>query len=79
MLFDFIFGKNKKTSSVPSYDYDPAKEKPIIRASICTGEQVAGFKDLVTGEFHEIMLIRGEKDLEDFKKAYGVEKVEKEY
>ncbi|RKM59731.1 aspartate dehydrogenase [Butyrivibrio sp. XB500-5] len=51
----------------------------MIRASICTGEQVAGFKDLVTGEFHEIMLIRDEKDVEDFKKAYGVEKVEKEY
>ncbi len=79
MLFDFIFGKNKKTSSLPTYTFDPAKEKPIIRASICTGEQVAGFKDLVTGQFHEIMLIRGEKDLEDFKKAYGVEKVEKEY
>lgn len=79
MLFDFIFGKNKKTSSLPTYTFDPLKEKPIIRASICTGEQVAGFKDLVTGEFHEIMLIRGEKDLEDFKKACGVEKVEKEY
>lgn len=79
MLFNFIFGKNKKTSSLPTYTFDPAKEKPIIRASICTGEQVAGFKDLVTGQFHEIMLIRGEKDLEDFKKAYGIEKVEKEY
>lgn len=79
MLFDFIFGKNKKTSSIPSYTYDPSKEKPIIRASICTGEQVAGFKNLTTGEFHEIMLIRGEKDLEDFKKAYGAEKVVKEY
>ena len=79
MLFDFIFGKNKKTSSLPTYTFDPAKEKPIIRASICTGEQVAGFKDLVTGEFHEIRLIRAENDLQDFKKAYGVEKVEKEY
>ena len=79
MLFNFIFGKNTKTSSLPTYTFDPAKEKPIIRASICTGEQVAGFKDLVTGQFHEIMLIRGEKDLEDFKKAYGIEKVEKEY
>ncbi len=79
MLFDFIFGKNKKTSSLPTYTFDPAKEKPIIRASICTGEQVAGFKNLTTGEFHEIMLIRGEKDLEDFKKACGVQKVEKEY
>ena len=79
MLFDFIFGKDKKTPSLPIYDYDSSKEKPIIRASICTGEQVAGFKDLVTGEFHEIMLIRGERDLEDFKKACGVEKMEKEY
>ena len=79
MLFDFILGKNKKTSSLPTYSFNPSKEKPIIRASICTGEQVAGFKNLTTGEFHEIMLIRGEKDLEEFKKAYGVEKVEKEY
>ena len=79
MIFDFFFGKSRKTSSVPSYDYDPAKEKPMIRASICTGEQVAGFKDLVTGEFHEIMLIRNEKDLEDFKKAFGVQALEKEY
>ncbi len=79
MLFDFIFGKNKKTSSLPTYTFDPSKEKPIIRASICTGEQVAGFKDLLTGQFHEIMLIRGEKDLEDFKKVYGVDVVEKEY
>ena len=78
-FIDFFYGKSRKISSVPSYDYDPSKEKPIIRASICTDEQVAGFKDLVTGEFHEIMLIRDEKDLEDFKKACGVEKVEKEY
>lgn len=79
MIFELFSKIYKKTSSVPSYTYNPAKEKPIIRASICTGEQVAGFKDLVTGQFHEIMLIRGEKDLEDFKKVYGVEEVEKEY
>ncbi|RKM54524.1 aspartate dehydrogenase [Butyrivibrio sp. X503] len=64
---------------MPSYTYNPTKEKPIIRASICTGEQVAGFKDLVTGQFHEIMLICSDKDVEDFKKTYGIEKVEKEY
>ena len=79
MIFNLFSKKFKKTSSVSTYSFDPSKEKPIIRASICTGEQVAGFKDLVTGEFHEIMLIRGEKDLEDFKKTYGVDKVEKEY
>ena len=76
MLFDFF---SKKTSSVPAYDYDPLKDKPIIHASICTGEQVAGFKDLTTGEFHEIMLIRNEKDLEEFKSAFGLDTVGKEY
>ena len=31
--------------------------KPVIRASICTGEEVAGFKDIRTGKIEEIMLI----------------------
>ncbi len=67
--------KKKKLSHV----YDPEKEKPVIRASICTGEQAAGFKDLKTGVFHEVMLIRDEKDLRTFLKTYGLQDVEKEY
>ena len=51
-----------------------------IRDSICTGEQVAGFKDIHTGKIEEIMLIRSEADLENFKKMCGInEKIEKEY
>ena len=69
----------KKPDPVPVYDYDPEKEKPIIKASICNGEQVAGFKDRKTGEFHEIMLIRDERELEAFKKAYQLEHIDKEY
>ena len=61
------------------YAFDSDKEKPVIRASICTGEQVAGFKYKTTETFHEIMLIRNEKDLEKFKKTYGVEGVDIEY
>lgn len=38
--------------------YDRTRKKPVIRASICTGEQVAGFKDLTTGVFEEVMLIK---------------------
>lgn len=54
--------------------------KPIIHASICTGEQVAGFKDLQTGKMEEVMLIKSPKDSEDFKSIYGItEEVEKEY
>ena len=61
----------KKKEKKPKYD--PAVKKPAIRASICTGEQSAGFKDLKTGKFTEIMLIRNPKDLQAFKDEYGIE------
>ena len=69
----------KKNRAALPYDYDPDREKPVIHASICTGEQVAGFKNKKTGEFHEAMLIRDADDLAEFKKMYGLEKVDKEY
>ena len=60
--------------------YDPNIKKPLIRASICNGEQVAGFMNLQTGAFEEIMLIRDEEDLDDFKKQYGITgDIEKKY
>jgi hypothetical protein len=52
--------------------YDKESKKPVIKASICTGEQVAGFQDIHTGSFEEIMLIRGAKDLAQFKDEYGI-------
>ncbi|MCR5278314.1 MAG: aspartate dehydrogenase [Lachnospiraceae bacterium] len=70
---------SRKSAPMSVYDYDPEKEKPIIRASICNGEQVAGFKDRETGEFHEVMLIRNDQDLAEFKQAYGLDRVDKEY
>ena len=70
---------SKKKSVIPDYCFDPANEKAIIRASICNGEQVAGFKNIKTGEFHEVMLIRRDEDLQNFKRIYGVDKVEKVY
>ena len=45
---------------------------PVIRCSICTGEQVAGFRNPETGRFEEVMLLKTEKDLEDFRKKYGI-------
>ena len=53
--------------------YDPNIRKPAIRVSICTGEKVAGFKNLKTGKFEEIMLLNSEKDLLEFKDTYGIE------
>ena len=38
--------------------YDKENKKPVIKSSICNGEQVAGFKDIRTGKMEEIMLIK---------------------
>ncbi|MBO4411854.1 MAG: aspartate dehydrogenase [Lachnospiraceae bacterium] len=78
MKFVHLFTKKTK-ETVPERCFDPEKEKPIIRASICTGEKVAGFKDKRTGAFREVLLIRNQKDLEGFKKACGVEQIDTEY
>lgn len=50
--------------------YDKQNQIPVIRASICTGEKVAGFKDLQTGKFQEVILIKNEKDMQKFLKQY---------
>lgn len=61
-------------------NYDRENEKPILKCSICNGEQVAGFKNIHNGNFHEVMFVRNEKDLQVFKERYGiVEEVVKEY
>lgn len=62
-------------------DYDRENEIPVIRSSICTGEQVAGFKDKNTGAFRDIMCIRSEADRQKFLTEYGIraEEVRKEW
>lgn len=61
-------------------EYDKENIIPIIHASICTGEQIAGFKDKRTNKFIEIMLITSNCDLAEFKKTYGItEDIKKEY
>ena len=75
-----MFHLFRKTKINPGTEkYDPNIQKAVLRCSICTGEQVAGFKDLHTGKFTDIMLIRNEKDLEAFKEQYGVTELTKEF
>lgn len=69
----------RKKEKAPKEKFDPVYTKAVLRCSICTGEQVAGFKDIRTGKFTEIMLIRKDADLAAFKEQYGVETVTKEY
>ena len=71
-------GLFKKKSIVKSYDKE--NKRPVIKASICNGEQVAGFKDIHTGKIEEVMLIRSQAYLENFKAMYGIdEAITKEY
>jgi hypothetical protein len=59
--------------------YNRETQKPILKCSICNGEKVAGFKDVQTGKFEEIMLIRNDQDLQIFMETYDIDAVEKEY
>ena len=61
--------------------YDRENQKPVIRSSICTGEQVAGFKNIHSGKFSEVMLIRHGSDLKEFLELYDISEadVAKEY
>ncbi len=74
-----FFSKKQKRESPLPLSFDAEAQKPILRCSICTGEQVAGFKNLNTGKFEEVMLIKNEKDLTEFMNRYGISEISKEY
>ena len=66
-----LFGKRKPASALPSYP--PEQYEPVLRSSICTGEQTACMRNRETGRMHEVMLIRDSSDLENFAAQYGVD------
>lgn len=68
-----MFGRRKKQKIEP---YDKEGKVPVIRCSICTGEQVAGFKNITSGRFEELMLIQSDSDLREFMLRYQVEENE---
>jgi hypothetical protein len=73
----FSFGKKKPAPG----RYDPAVYKPVLHCSICTGEQVAGFRNRHTGQLENGTLVRSQKDLQAFLDQYGLTaaELEKEY
>lgn len=72
-----MFGKKK--TSMPKVEFDRENQYAVLKCSICNGEKVAGFKDLHTRKFTEVMLVRNETDLQQFMELYHLESVEKEY
>ena len=73
-----LFSRKKAAPALP--EFPPEDYEPVLRCSICTGEQVAGFRDLASGHFQEVMLLRSPRDLERFKAEWGItEEIAKEY
>lgn len=70
-----MFGKK----TVKKKEYDRENLRPVLKCSICNGEQVAGFKNIHTGKFEEITLIRDGNDLDKFMEMYDLDTVTKEY
>ena len=73
-----MFGR-KRNRKAEKKEYDPSVCRPVLKCSICTGEQVAGFQDLKTGKFEEAQLVRNERELQEFLDAYDLKEIEKIY
>ena len=67
----------KKHDDIPRISLEECV--PVLRCSICTGEQVAGFKDRETGAFEEVCVIQSERDLRRFMRRYGIGSISREY
>ena len=65
-----LFG-HKPNKAAPQYD--PAEQEPVLRCSICTGEQVLCLRDRKSGALQELMLIRRPEDLRPFCEANGLD------
>lgn len=60
-------------------DFDRENLVPVLKCSVCTGEQVAGFRNKHTGRFTDIMLIRSQADLDEFRRIYKITDMKTEY
>lgn len=67
-----MFGRRKKVTET----FDRDEKRPVIRCSICTGEQVAGFQEIKTGKFEEVMVLRDSGDRREFMERYGIREEE---
>ena len=64
-----LFNKTKKTAPIIETD----KFEPVLRCSICSGEQVLCLRDRQDDSMHELMLIRSFSDLEEVCSANGID------
>ena len=63
-----IFGRKKAVMPVI-----PEGCEPVLRCSICTGEQTLGYMDAESGQMKELMLIRNPGELAEVCHANGID------
>lgn len=66
-----FFKRKEKAPAAPTYNKE--ESEPVLRCSICTGEQVLCLRDRKSGALQELMLIRRPEDLQPFCEANGIE------
>ena len=69
-----LFHRERRAPEAPAFP--PEDWEPVIRCSICTGEQVACMRERATGRLREIMLLRSPDDLAAFRRDFGLEETE---
>lgn len=70
-----MFGRKKDNHLT----YDKENETPAVKSSICTGEKTVGFIDNRTGKYRDVMLIKSDADIAEFKKQCGVDDIKTIY
>ena len=81
ILKPFIKGYLQNQQAVYAEDLKRAADirLPMLKCSICNGEQVAGFKNPETGVFEEVMFIRSDADLHSFMEQYHLKETPKKF
>ena len=59
--------------------YDPERQEPAVRKSICTGEMTLGLLDGKTGYFMELIRADSQRDLDEFCRRTGVKELKTIY
>ena len=66
----FEFGSKK--SSANALSWDPTREEPVVKKSICTGEATVGFVDKNTGKYRDVRKVTTPAEIEAFCKEAGL-------
>ncbi|MBP5186950.1 MAG: aspartate dehydrogenase [Clostridiales bacterium] len=65
-----LFGKKEKIEPIA---FDPEKEEPVVKKSICTGEATVGFVERATGKYRDVRKVTSPLEIAAFCKQVGVE------